>query len=75
MNSICYRVHRCAYPTGAPSRGAFEDTAAKDSSRHDLRQTAASLAGELGFDDAWIAKCLDYAASKKLEQTMPAGID
>jgi len=23
------------------------------------------LAGDLGLDDAWIAKCLDHAASKK----------
>jgi hypothetical protein len=27
---------------------------------HDLRRTAATLAGDLGFDDAWIAKCLDH---------------
>jgi integrase len=32
---------------------------------HDLRRTSATLAGDLGFDDAWIAKCLDHAASKK----------
>ncbi|WP_445217563.1 hypothetical protein ACKWRH_36985 [Bradyrhizobium sp. Pa8] len=25
----------------------------------------------LGFDDAWIAKCLDHAASKKSEQIVP----
>jgi integrase len=36
---------------------------------HDLRRTSATLAGDLGFDDAWIAKCLDHAASKKQEQT------
>ena len=35
---------------------------------HDLRRTAATLAGDLGFDDAWIAKCLDHAATKKAEQ-------
>ena len=35
---------------------------------HDLRRTAATLAGDLGFDDAWIAKCLDHAASRKQEQ-------
>jgi integrase len=39
---------------------------------HDLRRTAATLAGDLGFDDAWIAKCLDHAASKKLEQGVPS---
>jgi integrase len=38
---------------------------------HDLRRTAATLAGDLGFDDAWIAKCLDHAASKKQEQIAP----
>ncbi len=39
---------------------------------HDLRRTAAILAGDLGFDDAWIAKCLDHAASKKQEQIVPS---
>ena len=29
------------------------------------------MAGDLGFDDAWIAKCLDHAASKKQEQAVP----
>jgi integrase len=38
---------------------------------HDLRRSAATLAGDLGFDDAWIAKCFDHAASKKQEQTVP----
>ncbi|QIO33820.1 tyrosine-type recombinase/integrase [Bradyrhizobium sp. 1(2017)] len=38
---------------------------------HDLRRTAATLAGDLGFDDAWIAKCLDHVASKKSEQIVP----
>jgi integrase len=35
---------------------------------HDLRRTSATLAGDLGFDDARIAKCLDHAASRKQEQ-------
>ena len=39
---------------------------------HDLRRTAATLAGDLGFDDAWIAKCLDHAASRKQEQIVPS---
>jgi integrase len=39
---------------------------------HDLRRTAATLAGDLGFDDAWIAKCLDHAASKKSDQIVPS---
>ncbi|WGR70184.1 MULTISPECIES: site-specific integrase [unclassified Bradyrhizobium] len=38
---------------------------------HDLRRTAATLAGDLGFDDAWIAKCLDHAASTKAEIVVP----
>ncbi|WP_245332182.1 hypothetical protein [Bradyrhizobium sp. NAS80.1] len=38
---------------------------------HDLRRTGATLAGDLGFDDAWIAKCLDHAASKKTEIVVP----
>jgi integrase len=39
---------------------------------HDLRRTAATLVGNLGFDDARIAKCLDHAASKKSEQIVPS---
>src|SRR6478672_9887000 len=39
---------------------------------HGLRRTAATLAGDLGFDDAWIAKCLDHAASRKQEQIVPS---
>src|ERR1700731_229878 len=39
---------------------------------HDLRRSAATLAGDLGFDDAWIAKCLDHAASRKQEQIVPS---
>ncbi|UGY16734.1 tyrosine-type recombinase/integrase [Bradyrhizobium septentrionale] len=39
---------------------------------HDLRRTAATLAGDLGFDDAWIAKCLDHAASKKGDVIVPS---
>jgi integrase len=31
---------------------------------HDLRRTAATLAGDLGFDDAWIAKCLDHPRAR-----------
>ncbi|WP_439407942.1 tyrosine-type recombinase/integrase [Bradyrhizobium sp. DASA03076] len=38
---------------------------------HDLRRTAATLAGDLGFDDAAIAKCLDHAISKKGDVVVP----
>jgi integrase len=31
---------------------------------HDLRRTAATLAGDLAFSDSWIARCLDHAAIK-----------
>jgi integrase len=31
---------------------------------HDLRRSAATLAGDLGYSDAWIARCLDHSASK-----------
>ncbi len=31
---------------------------------HDLRRTSATLAGELGYSDAAIAKCLDHQVSK-----------
>ena len=30
------------------------------------------MAGDFGFEDAWIAKCLDHAASKKSEQIVPS---
>ena len=31
---------------------------------HDLRRTAATLAGDLGYSDISIARCLDHSASK-----------
>ena len=39
---------------------------------HDLRRTAATLAGDLGFDDSWIAKCLDHAVTKKGDAIVPS---
>jgi integrase len=39
---------------------------------HDLRRTAATLAGDLGFDDAAIAKCLDHAVSRKGDALVPS---
>ena len=39
---------------------------------HDLRRTAATLAGDLGFDQAWIAKRLDHAVVRKQEQIVPS---
>jgi integrase len=50
------------------SAGICELLGLKPFTPHDLRRTAATLAGDLGFDDAWIAKCLDHAATKKAEQ-------
>jgi len=54
------------------SRGICALLGLKPFTPHDLRRTAATLAGDLGFDDAWIAKALDHAASKKQEQTVPS---
>jgi integrase len=31
---------------------------------HDLRRTGATLAGDIGFSDGWIAKCLDHQIVK-----------
>jgi integrase len=53
------------------STGICEMLGLKPFTPHDLRRTAATLAGDLGFDDAWIAKCLDHVASKKQEQIVP----
>jgi integrase len=39
---------------------------------HDLRRTAATLAGDLGCDDAAIAKCLDHAVTKKGDAIVPS---
>jgi len=39
---------------------------------HDLRRTAATLAGDLGFDDPWIATCLDHAVTKKGDVIVPS---
>src|SRR5262249_35131211 len=38
---------------------------------HDLRRTAATLAGALEFDDEWIAECCDHPASKKGDVVVP----
>jgi hypothetical protein len=38
---------------------------------HDLRRMAATLAGDLGFDDAAIAKCLDHTVTKKGDAIVP----
>jgi integrase len=55
-----------------PAPGICALLSLKPFTPHDLRRTAATLAGDLGFDDAWIAKCLDHAASKKHEQIVPS---
>jgi integrase len=46
------------------TRGICDILGLKPFTPHDLRRTAATLAGDLGFSDAWIAKCLDHSASK-----------
>jgi hypothetical protein len=68
------RISRCAVPIKGKvnTPGICALLGLKPFTPHDLRRTAASLAGDLGFDDAWIAKCLDHAASKKSEQIVPS---
>jgi integrase len=63
-------IHRTAMATalrGRPDKetpGICELLGLKRFTPHDLRRTAATLAGELGFSDAAIAKCLDHAVTK-----------
>nr|WP_246755869.1 site-specific integrase [Bradyrhizobium sp. CCBAU 53338] len=55
----------------AKTAGLCELLGLKPFTPHDLRRTAATLAGDLGFDDALIAKCLDHSPSKKSEIVVP----
>ncbi len=48
-------------PGKTKTPGLCELLGLKPFTPHDLRRTAATLAGELGFSDAAIAKCLDHA--------------
>jgi integrase len=63
-------LHRQAMATalrGRPDKdapGLCELLGLKPFTPHDLRRTSATLAGELGFSDAAIAKCLDHAVAK-----------
>ena len=63
-------IHRTALGTalrGRPDKempGICEVLGLKPFTPHDLRRTAATLAGELGFSEAAIAKCLDHAVTK-----------
>jgi integrase len=52
----------CKTKTKTP--GLCELLGLKPFTTHDLRRTAATLAGELGLSDAAIAKCLDHAVTK-----------
>lgn len=60
----------CKTKTQTP--GLCELLGLKPFTPHDLRRTAATLAGDLGFDDAAIAKCLDHAVSKKGDVIVPS---
>jgi integrase len=53
---------KCKGKTKTP--GLCELFGLKPFTPHDLRRTAATLAGELGYSDAAIAKCLDHAVTK-----------
>jgi integrase len=60
---------------GRPDKGVLgicELLGLKPFCPHDLRRSAATLAGDLGFDDAMIAKCLDHAVSKKGDAIVPS---
>jgi integrase len=74
-------MHRKAMATalrGTKSKGKVKTSGIcallglKPFTPHDLRRTAATLAGDLGFDQAWIAKCLDHAVVRKQEQIVPS---
>jgi Phage integrase family len=51
-------------PDKSKTPGLCELLGLKPFTPHDLRRTAATLAGELGYSDAAIAKCLDHAVTK-----------
>ena len=51
-------------PDKSKTAGLCELLGLKPFTPHDLRRTAATLAGELGYSDAAIAKCLDHAVTK-----------
>jgi integrase len=51
-------------PDKTKTPGICELLGLKRFTPHDLRRTAATLAGELGYSDAAIAKCLDHAVTK-----------
>jgi integrase len=53
---------KCKGKTKTP--GLCELLGLKPFTPHDLRRTAATLAGELGYSEAAIAKCLDHAVTK-----------
>jgi integrase len=63
-------IHRTALGTalrGRPDKGMpgiCELLGLKKFTAHDLRRSAATLAGELGFSDAAIAKCLDHSVTR-----------
>ena len=63
-------LHRFAMATALRGRsdkgmpGICELLGLRKFTVHDLRRTSATLAGELGFSDAAIAKCLDHAVTK-----------
>jgi integrase len=70
-------LHRHAMATalrGRPDKGIpgiCECLGLKPFTPHDLRRTAATLAGDLGCDEAAIAKCLDHAVSRKGDAIVP----
>jgi integrase len=68
--TLCGTKHEtCKGKTKTP--GLCELLGLKPFTTHDLRRTAATLAGELGFSDAAVAKCLDHAVTKDDGEKVP----
>jgi integrase len=71
-------LHRHAMATalrGRPDKGIAgicKTLGLRPFTPHDLRRTAATLAGDLGCDQAAISKCLDHAVSRKGDVIVPS---
>ncbi|WP_246738557.1 tyrosine-type recombinase/integrase [Bradyrhizobium sp. CCBAU 051011] len=61
--ALCGTKHE-KNPDKSKKSGLCELLGLKPFTPHDLRRTAATLAGELGYSDAAIAKCLDHAVTR-----------
>jgi integrase len=63
-----YREAMAVALRGDPkNKGLCETLGLAHFTPHDLRRTAATLAGDLEFNDSWIAACLDHQTGKQTE--------